>query len=375
MSGFNQGNMPATQKGSVVPFAKMTHEEQRGITQMLFAELEEILHQKQPEKISALRVRMHEMYGMTFFKFQEHIEDLYNFQECHVGEDENDMQLRNLHLTSVPISFYPDHDIQNPITIQSTLGAKNPEWAQELLATMILHGFLRQEDQHWIVPGLFDIDELFATPVSAYEIITDLVSANLPEKFPLKNFTLTKEVPAKTLFFMFVTAPKDPEKPAIVPSIGSAFTDFNEMKLQMESIIQHYYGKCSRKEFEANVLVGPPLQGSVGTRLRYPATMMAHLSYYLMRIDQGIDANESTVVIERNRSTKSFNISVYASNTCLLSFKYADGQLALGLEEALMGYVLDTQGFSHYKIIDVDTDADLKEKIKRPLIRVVQSSN
>lgn len=356
----------------IVPFQDRPSDEQTKITQALLAELEGLLHQGTPEKISQIRVQMNEQFGMNFIGFQEHLETLYNNQECYVGSEDEDLQLKELYLTSVPVSFYPDHDLQDHITIQSTLGAQNGGWAQELVATMIGHDFLRKDDQHWVVPGLFDIDELFATPISSYNIIPDLVSTRLPEKFPLKNFTLTKTVPAKTLFFLIVTAPADREKKsAIIPSHLATFTDFNEMKLQMEAILTHYYTAHSKKEFEANVMVGSPLPGSMGTRLRYPSSMMAHLSYYLMKIEGGLDIGNTTVIIERNRKTQAFNLSVYANNTCILSYKYADAQLASGLEEAMMSYVLDTQGFSHYKIIDVEDDAYLQEKIKKPLIRLV----
>ncbi|MDU8351508.1 hypothetical protein RYA05_06360 [Pseudomonas syringae pv. actinidiae] len=356
----------------IVPFQDRPSDEQTKITQALLTELEELLHQGTPEKISQIRVQMNEKFGMNFIVFQECLETLYNNQECYVGSEEEELQLKELYLTSVPISFYPDHDLQSFITIQSTLGLQHAEWAQELVSTMVAHEFLRKDDQHWVVPGLFDIDELFATPISSYNIIPDLVSARLPQKFPLKNFTLTESVPAKTLFFLIVTAPTEPEKKsAIIPSYLDSFTEFSAMKLQMEAILTHYYTKHSKKEFEANVMVGSPLPGSMGTRLRYPSTMMAHLSYYLMKIEGKLDIENTTVIIERNKKTQAFNLSVYSNNTCIMSYKYADAQLASGLEEAMMSYVLDTQGFSHYKIIDVHDDSDLQDKMKKPLIRLV----
>ena len=355
-------------------FLDLPHDLQAEISSQLFGRLHDILVDNKSESIPSLRQEMSEKYGMSVFLFQEHLEMMYNQQDI-LLQDELTGQLvsANMHLTAIPITFFPDHDIEEDVIIQSTLGSKNANWAQEIAQTAINHGFLRGVDKHYVIPALFDIADLFKTPESAFQIIGDIVTSNLAQKYPQKNIVLTKNQPCKTVFFIMATALDDPEsKRAIIPDPKGAFSDFMDMRLTMESILNHYYTTYSRNEFNGTIIVGPPTQGSVGGRLVYPSNMMGHLNYNLLKISHALELDKTSVVIERNKNESSYMINVYCYNRCLLSYKYPETMLAKGLEEELFTYILDTNKFSNHRFVNVDKHVEIHEKIKENMLRVVK---
>lgn len=357
-----------------IPFLERNLEEKAQISSDLFDQLHTLLTEDRSGEISDLRLKMLDEYNMDQWVFQDHLENLYN-QQTHVTRDEitGEETIANYFLTTIPITFFPDHDIDEDVIIQSTLGATHAGWSQEIVATGIKQGFFRATDRHFVVPGLFDIHDLFANPSSSFGIIGDVISMELPEKYPLKNIVLTKESPCKTLHLIVVTATDDPsDNCSILPGQREIFSDFSDMRLTMESIVNHYYTSYSKNEFNGCVIVGPPLQGSLGSRLKYPCTMMGHLSYNLLKISHALELGKTSVIIERNAMESSYMINVYCFNRCLLSYKYPESVLAPGFEEELFTYVLDSNGFSNHRIIDVSKHSETSEKIKETLIRVVK---
>lgn len=356
------------------PFHERSLEDQARVSNDLFDSLYTLLTENRPGEISDLRLKLLKEEGMDQWTFQDHLENMYN-QQTHIFTDEDTKveSASNFFLTTIPVTFFPDHDIEADVIIQSTLGVTHGSWAQEIVATGINHGFFRAVDRHYVIPAFFDIHELFDNPTNAFNIIGDVVSLNLPEKYPLKNIVLTKEAPCKTMHFIIVTATDDiDERCSILPGQREIFSEFSDMRQTMESIINHYYTSYSKNEFSGCVIVGPPLQGSLGSRLKYPCTMMGHLSFNLLKISHALELEKTSVVIERNISENSYMINVYCYNRCLLSYKYPETVLAKGLEEEMFTYILDTNGFSNHRIIDVNKHSDTSEKIKETLIRVVK---
>lgn len=362
------------QGGEGTLFEDLPAELRATVATNLFDSLHDLLVEGRDSEIANLRAEMQDKYNMSYYIFQEHLEQMYNQQHIQlIDPDTHNVLTANMHLTVIPITFFPDHDIEHDVVIQSTLGTKYASWSQELVQAGIKANFFRGIDNHYVVPALFDINDLFKTHGSAFNLISDIVNLQLPEKYPLKNIVLTKEASCKTMYFVMATSLDDINaKGAIIPDPKQIFSEFEDMRMTMESIINHYWTNYSKGEYSGTAIVGPPIQGSIGARLNYPCTMMGHLNYNLLKISHALELDKTTVIVERNTVDQTYLINVYFDNKCLLSYKYPESVLAEGLEEDLFTYVLDTNGFSKHRFIDVTEHTNTHEKIKEPLLRVVK---
>ncbi|MFK4132298.1 hypothetical protein ACI2KR_08390 [Pseudomonas luteola] len=356
-----------------IPFLERSDEEQGDISQALLYDLEYLVTEQRSDEILALKHKMVDDLKMPVHVFQEHLEELYNKQFVTIIDDFNGTEkYKKAFLTAIPVTFIPDHDLKESIQIQSTLGSRHAEWSSELLSAMVGAGYLRATDDHYVVPGLFDINELYATPESSYGLITDVITNELPEKYSLSPFWLTPDQISKTRYFVLVTTCDDQNTPsAIIPRNEDAFTEFAEMQQTIESIITHYWNEHSDTEFEASVIVSPPLPGSISQRLKYPSEMLGMLCYHAIKITSGIDIRDTTVVVEKNTVKRSFMINLFYKNECILSFSYPQMRLADGFEDAMVGYILDTLALSHYRFIEVQEETTPKDMLMKPLIKLV----
>lgn len=358
----------------LLPFANLQPEVQAKIANELFNKLEHLIFDNKSDEISALRLKMHEQYGMSNGVFQQYVEEIFNTQvQTLIDPQGNDIEKLKFFLTVVPITFIPDHDVEEDVIFPSYLGQGNDEWCQELISTMISAGYLHGQDVHYAAPVLFDINELFETPECAFKIISNVISGELASKYPPKDIILTKEEFVQTRYFVIATGSRDLKRPsAIIPSIEDCFTQFDDMKKTMESIVNHYWHENTHEQFEACPIVGPAIAGASGLRLKFPSDMMGCLSFHLIKQIQKMEKRDLKVVVDKNVNEKSLVVNLYIQNTCVFSFKYPKLQLAEGFEIAMMGYALDTVGLSHYRVIETESKLDPAERMKQPLLRVVE---
>jgi hypothetical protein len=363
----------------LMPFLKLAPQDQKIIANELLNNLEDLIISGRSDEITELRQKMKTEYEMATGTFQLYLEEIYNVQsQTLIDPNGNDYDKLKCFLTAIPVTFFPDHDIEEDVWIESFLGKNNTEWAQEFIAAMISAGYLHGEDFHYAMPALFDIHQLFKTPDDSFKIISDVISGDLTLKHPPKPFRLTKDDYSVTRYFVFVSGTRDMQRrTSIIPSVYDGFTQYNEMQQTLESILNHYFCEHAYeqdKDFDAlefGMIVGVPTDGASGVRTKGPSDMMGSIAYHAIKAIEQIDKRSLKVIVEKNIALRSFSVSIYSGNTCISTFKYPHLKLAEGFEIAMLSYVLDTSGLSHYRIIESDLDETPKEKIKKPLLSIV----
>lgn len=368
--------MTKPQNPLLLPFLKLAPQDQANIANELFNTLETLLIENRTAEIPALRQKMNLQYGMAPGTFQQYLEEIYNVQIQTIIDDKgNDVDRLKFFLTAIPITFFPDHEIDEDVWVDTFLGRDNTEWAQEIAAAMVKAGYLHGEDIHYTMPVLFDIHDLFKTPEESFLIISDIISGNLSLKHPPKPFKISKDDLSVTRYFIMATGTRDLErKTAIIPSIYDCFTQFSDMQQTIESIVHHYWCEHSyyaQKDYDVCAIVGAATDGASGLRMKQPSDTMGVLAYHAIKAIEHLDKRDLKVVVDKNMKRKSISIDVYKENKCVMSFKYPQLQLAEGFEVAMFSYVLDTTGLSHYRVIESDNEDDPSEKIKKPLLRII----